>query len=562
MITEERSVPSNFDVIKSGGTIKDICSVLSDMFMCEIFAVGTNDVVRKLNSPGSTKEASLYFGMQNDEDNIKFYEVSFPRETLNLFQTVPNVSEHRLKYDNVGRLHLDTPYSGHSHLRLRSHKYNSTSIATHVTDLFEILKDVQKSVFFFLTDGGPDFNPSHMANALFYYRLFKKLDADMLAVMTYAARCSAFNCIEHLWSPRSNDLSGVVFSPLADGDTRPPCQQSLANNDLMEKEKLVFDRAMKQIENQHWKDASFDGFPVEVKSILVGEDKLLFSDYSRVMSFLQSPLREIHNFPEVNAEFKAMLSHMDRHLNEIVFVKCKDKRCRKPYHATEVPEFMTKNIGRLNAPSVSSSHEGRFRTFLQECVAEQKRFGDAGQPLAQKNDLGACPHCPHFAFKSKTEKTRHMGMFHRRKILNLNADKNASFTCNFKDCGKTFSSQPTLSRHQTALNHRNRDIQQKEKPKKAKKRKNFTIADAMRQVSSKRRHDADNETDEPCASDDCAIEQGRNRKIRWVQCDYCDSWYHTCCVGVDDKTDADLDDFCFVCSICNASVADMEKRKK
>ena len=84
----------------------------------------------------------------------------------------------------------------------------------------------------------------------------------------------------------------------------------------------------------------------------------------------------------------------------------------------------------------------------------------------------------------------------------------------------------------------------------------------MRQVSSKRRHDADNETDEPCASDDCAIEQGRNRKIRWVQCDYCDSWYHTCCVGVDDKTDADLDDFCFVCSICNASVADMEKRKK
>ena len=105
-----------------------------------------------------------------------------------------------------------------------------------------------------------------------------------------------------------------------------------------------------------------------------------------------------------------------------------------------------------------------------------------------------------------------MGMFQRRKILNLNEDKSASFTRNFKDCGKTFSSQLTLSRHQTALNHQKRDIQQKEKLKKAKKTKNLTIvADVMRQVSSKIHHDADNETDEPCASNDSAIEQGRKR---------------------------------------------------
>ena len=40
----------------------------------------------------------------------------------------------------------------------------------------------------------------------------------MLAVFTYAPRYSAFNCIEHLWSPLSNKLTGVVFSNIASGN--------------------------------------------------------------------------------------------------------------------------------------------------------------------------------------------------------------------------------------------------------------------------------------------------------------------------------------------------------
>ena len=101
----------------------------------------------------------------------------------------------------MGRAHLKTPYSGRITIRIRSHKYNLTTVATHATHLYQLLEPVmeKKSVFMFLTDGGPDFNPSHLANALFYYRLFKKLNADILGVMTYAARYSAINPAEHLW---------------------------------------------------------------------------------------------------------------------------------------------------------------------------------------------------------------------------------------------------------------------------------------------------------------------------------------------------------------------------
>ena len=117
----------------------------------------------------------------------------------------------------------------------------------------------------FLADGGPDFNPSHLVNALFYYRLFKKLDADILDVMTYAARYSAFNPIEHLWAPLSNRLSGVVFSQTIEGETVAPAQQSsLDEASLIEKESVVFDTAMKSIRDDHWNDFEFDNFEMNL----------------------------------------------------------------------------------------------------------------------------------------------------------------------------------------------------------------------------------------------------------------------------------------------------------
>ena len=140
-----------------------------------------------------------------------------------------------------------TPHAGPSYIRLRSHKYNSTTVATHITDLFNILHDISKmkSIFMFLADGVPNFNPAHTINQLFYFRLFKKLEADILCVMTYAARHSAFNSIENLWSACADRLSGVVFSPIADGDESAPALQTKLSSDVsVDKEKRTFDRAM------------------------------------------------------------------------------------------------------------------------------------------------------------------------------------------------------------------------------------------------------------------------------------------------------------------------------
>ena len=131
---------------------------------------------------------------------------------------------------------LHIPYSGHCHLRIRWHKYNSTTAATIITNLYNILAHHKqtKSVYIFLADEGPDFNPYHIANDLFYYRLFKKLDADIQVVMAYAVGYSAFNPVEHCGSFLSNKLSSVIFSPIENEDdvSAPALESGLSKEDL------------------------------------------------------------------------------------------------------------------------------------------------------------------------------------------------------------------------------------------------------------------------------------------------------------------------------------------
>ena len=47
-----------------------------------------------------------------------------------------------------------------------------------------------------------------IVNILFYYWSFKELNLDLFPTSTFAARYSAFNPIEHVWSSISNGLAG------------------------------------------------------------------------------------------------------------------------------------------------------------------------------------------------------------------------------------------------------------------------------------------------------------------------------------------------------------------
>jgi hypothetical protein len=147
--------------------------------------------------------------IDQDDDNVQIKSVVFNKEIPSKYKEILSVEdEDNLIYDNVGRVHLPTPYSGNVSIRMRATKFHSSTIATHISDLYDILSGCPKTSCMLLSDGGPDYTPASIVNILFYFRLFKELNFDILTVSTYAARYSAYNPIEHLWSPLSNLLAG------------------------------------------------------------------------------------------------------------------------------------------------------------------------------------------------------------------------------------------------------------------------------------------------------------------------------------------------------------------
>ena len=58
-------------------------------------------------------------------------------------------------------------------------------------------------------------------------RVWKNSGLDILGVVRYAAKYSAYNNIEHLWSPLSKSLSLVLLPSILEGDSGEPNKQGL-----------------------------------------------------------------------------------------------------------------------------------------------------------------------------------------------------------------------------------------------------------------------------------------------------------------------------------------------
>ena len=127
--------------------------------------------------------------------------------------------------------------------------------------------------------------------------------------------------------------------------------------------------------------------------MLCGEDQLLWDDYERVQKFFDCPLSSIHEFTNLKNEFTTMFKHIDRHANEVVFVRCEDRICCSRWRSDETMMFLQKFNGRLFAPTLSSE-TGRYNTFLQSYSSRQHEHGDPGQPTTVQKNLGKCSICP------------------------------------------------------------------------------------------------------------------------------------------------------------------------
>ena len=134
--------------------------------------------------------------------------------------------------------------------------------------------------------------------------------------------------------------------------------------------------------------------------------------------FLKAPLKELrsgrHN--TLLEEFKFLLSHVCRHHNELIFMKCESGSCN---HCTQHPVRATDAFSLIQHetnmfyPLSSTQHPSHFCTFLEMCNKKVNELPTADQHLPSFNsELGSCPYCCEHVFLSKTEKKRHFQVFH------------------------------------------------------------------------------------------------------------------------------------------------------
>ena len=97
---------------------------------------------------------------------------------------------------------------------------------------------------------------------------------------------------------------------------------------------------MNSLSEYHWKGFKYDGFPVNTQPILVGEEDLLLTDYDHVLACLQSRIRDRHRYSDLLLEFKQIHGHIDRHLNEVVFVKCENRSCCDEFRSKVAKEIL------------------------------------------------------------------------------------------------------------------------------------------------------------------------------------------------------------------------------
>ena len=151
--------------------------------------------------------------------------------------------EKGLFVDKLGRKHYPRFMSGPLRLVLRAVKFSPSSAQNHCNDMLPLLTAQVKNgkgIAFLKVDNGPDWNLHSVVNEFLFSRLWRESGLDVLGVVSYAARYTAYNNIEHSWSHVSRLLSSVVLPSVLDEDEEPPSKQSqLSKEECARKEAKV-----------------------------------------------------------------------------------------------------------------------------------------------------------------------------------------------------------------------------------------------------------------------------------------------------------------------------------
>ncbi|KAJ8029124.1 hypothetical protein HOLleu_28451 [Holothuria leucospilota] len=395
----------------------------------QFFSVMSCDTMNKINV--GTLAVSRYHQHQRLfplDDGPNYLDHDFPAGAGYKITPVGHMllqrksDENIFAYDELGRLHYRFPRTGPAYIVNRSQKFHALTIETHINDLVPLLHDQvgkDKTMCLLIVDGGPDWNQRSWSVILYMARLFKLCNLDFLCSTSYAPGHSAYNPIEHLWSPLSKTLTGITFPDRLPGETPPSQQTNLSAVEKKAKEAKeakVFDVAIDSL-NALWDGKDFDGFPITSKGQKCLEQSSPFCDYDIIHDLLKHA-RKATERPDVVEDFAFAMTHGDRRSGEFSLMKCDSEACS--YCTAHPPSEAVKKVlnevrihGGLPSPSFDPDHPTHYKTYLDAMKCDFEK-PDIGLVKHREKGLGSCPVCPAYVFLSLADKVQHTRLLHSK----------------------------------------------------------------------------------------------------------------------------------------------------
>ena len=380
--------------------------------------------------------------------------------------------------DKLGRCHYVTPSTGPLHVFNRASNFFKATSSEHISDIDSLLQSdpsLKHSILSLIIDGGPDFSPKHLMNIMTYGQLWKDHDLDGLMVTCHAAGNSAFNKIEHAWSPPSKSLAGVTLPNALPGEVPPEQQRELSEEERKSKLAAVFDSAIDEL-CSYWSRLTVDGFPVSASKVACVNSSLKYSDSHRqsLEEFLSASMKHIKENEGLVKMQKFLLflcDHLNRSTYHLCFLKCAEDECshcmNSPVQATDAVQFLRSFGGRICTPVFSQQYPEHYRTFMESNLARQ--LGQS-PPLADEalpsGVLGRCDFNCSYVYLSARDKERHERMVHEGQVrvrkrkkrqekgaANGSANKTTCHRCTYLGCDRAFTSAYQLNQHKQEAGH-------------------------------------------------------------------------------------------------------------
>ena len=258
-------------------------------------------------------------------------------------------------------------------------------------------------------------------------------------------------------------MAGVSLSACVDGENTPPAYQTIAATEKEEKEKLVFEKALTDLDS-YWNGKTHDGFRVTSKGITEAYSTQ-YKDFGEVKEMLKSSnkaIRACKQKEELLDEWKYYIKHMDRQRGFVCFRKgvCNDRSCDCSKNAVRAVNLIKLPVGEkwafppITPDPVNPEH---YMTFGQ--LKSSLSFSNPDQHLKDVMKE-SCKHC-RYVFTSEADKERHTRLIHSGTRLREESEPTSSQSKKSKVvdvkcpiCGEVYPTRYQLQKHQKEKNHK------------------------------------------------------------------------------------------------------------